>query len=343
MNELRRLADPTLIVVSVVYGAALVLAGTALLFGIWLGILVLLSVARYAYEVLRTAAQGRSHLPAPSIETMNPVGELSFVLHFVFFAGLAVVLADPPLPQGSPWIQAARLALVVVVLVFPASAALLAITRDLSAALDPRQFVALIREIGRAYAGIHVVGAGIALVVAVLDGAGRLGELLAAPIAIYGVLAVFFATGIVLRSARDVLEIPGEKEPESEYAERQLHREWQAQLDAAYASIRSGLVAQGYRTIESLVEGAGSSDAAYRWVLQQMLDWEDKTHARAFGAGYVDRLLAADRRHAALELAVHLRDESGRIAVSREAATALAGYAQSIGRYGLADELRYNV
>ncbi|HEX6993910.1 MAG TPA: hypothetical protein VF339_07160 [Gammaproteobacteria bacterium] len=346
MNELRRLVDPTLIVVSVVYGAALVIARTALIFGIWLGMLILLSIARYAYEVLRTAAQGRSRLPAPGIETMNPAGELSFILHFVFFAGLAVVLANPPLAQGSPWIPVARLALVVVVFSFPASAALLAITRSLAAALDPRYVVALIRDVGRAYAAVPAIGVGVGLVAVVLDGTGRLGGLLAVPVSIYGVFAVFFTTGLVLHAVRDVVEIPGEKEPEDEYAERRRHREWQSQLDAAYASIRSGLVEQGYRTIRALVEGEGWSDAVYRWVLQQMLGWEDRAHARAFGAGYVDRLLATDRRHAALELAAHLRDDEGRITVSEGAATALAEYAESIGRYRLADELRglgYNV
>lgn len=84
----------------------------------------------------------------------------------------------------------------------------------------------------------------------------------------------------------------------------------------------------------------------YRWVLEQMLGWEDRTHARAFGASYIERLLAEGRTHAALELAVHLRDDEGRIAVPEGATTALAEYAESIGRYGLADELRgggYNV
>src|SRR5690606_42076829 len=69
-----------------------------------LPIFVLLSISRYGYEVLRTAAQGRAQLPAPAIETMNPVGELSLFLHFVFFTSLAVLLANPPLAPGSPWV-----------------------------------------------------------------------------------------------------------------------------------------------------------------------------------------------------------------------------------------------
>jgi len=339
MNEFRRIANPTLIVVSVVYGMGLPVARAAGLFGIWLGILLLLSISRYGYEVLRTAAQGRSRLPAPDVETMNPVSDLSLVLHFAFFSSLAVLLANPPLAQGSPWIAVSGLAFVVVVLAFPASAALLAITRSLSAALDPRRIVELIRQVGRAYAAVPAVGAGSALGVAVL-GTDGIGGLLGVPIAVFGIFAVFFTTGVVLRSARDVLDIPGEKEPDAEYAERLLHRGWQSQLDLAYASIRSGLVEQGYRTIRALVEGAGSSDAVYRWVLEQMLGWEDRAHARAFGAGYVERLLAENRKHAALELATHLRDDEGRIAVSNETATALAEYAESIGRYRLADELR---
>lgn len=338
MNVLRRLADPTLIVVSVVYGIALVIAQKAILFGLPLALLVLLSVSRYGYEVLRTAAQGRTHLPAPAIETMNPVGDMSLVLHFVLFASLTWLLSDPPVAPGSLLAQAAKLALFLVVLAFPASAALLAITRSLEAAVDPRRVVLLITEVGWPYAAAPALAAGLALVAGLLDEAG--GALLGMPVAVFALFAVFLMTGVALRSARHLIEIPGEKEPEEEYAERMLHRDWQAQLDAAYASIRSGLIEQGYRTIRSLVETAGFSDAAYGWVLDRMLEWEDRSHARAFGAGYVERLLGADRKYAALELAAHLRDDRGRIVLPDDAAAVLAEYAQSIGRYRLADELR---
>lgn len=340
MNELRRLADPTLIVVSFVYGLALKLAAAAGLFGIVLGMLVLFSTARYGYEVLRAAAQGRKHLPAPGIESMNPVGEISLVLHFVFFASLARLLANPDILRDSSLVFGARLGLLVVVLAFPASAALMSLTQSLGAALDPRRIAGLVTAIGRPYAMVPAVTVAFALLVALLRKVDILGAILGLPATVFGLFAVFYATGLTLRSVRDSVEIPGEKLPEEEYAEHLRHRDWQSQLDVAYASIRSGLTEQGYRTIRALLDREGSSDEAHRWVLHKMLEWEDRTHARAFGASYVERLLGADRKYAALELAVHLRDDAGRIAVTGTAAAALADYAQSIGRYRLADELR---
>src|SRR5512138_3115131 len=227
MHELRRLADPSLIVVSIVYGFALKLAAFAGLFGIALGILVLFSTARYGYEVLRTAAQGRRHLPAPGIESMNPVGEMPLVLHFAFFASLAWLLANPEILRGSPLVIGARLAFVVLVLAFPASAAIMSLTQSLGAAFDPRRIAALIRTIGQRYTVVPAVAAASLLFVALVGEIPILGALLGPPAAVFGLFAVFFATGLMLHAVRDAIEIPGEKLPQEEYAERLLHRDWQ--------------------------------------------------------------------------------------------------------------------
>ena len=63
---LKPLADSTVLVTSAVYGALLVLSVRAGLFGIWLLILLGLSLWRYAYAVLSGVAQGRARLPPPS-------------------------------------------------------------------------------------------------------------------------------------------------------------------------------------------------------------------------------------------------------------------------------------
>src|SRR5690606_9160321 len=250
-----RLLEPTLMTVAAAYGLALVLAGAAGLFGIPLAALVLFSLSRYGYTVLRNAAQGRTHLSAPDMDSMNPFGELGATLHLAFFAGLGWLLADPPVSEGSALWPLLSAALVLVVLIFPASAALLGVTTSLNAAFDPRAIAELIRGFGaRRYAGLIAAVLVAAVLIRLLH--AFVPGVVALPLSIYAFLGAFFAVGLALHASRDVLEIPGEREPDDERSARLLREDWQVQLDGAYASIRSGLVEQGYRTLRALLTEA---------------------------------------------------------------------------------------
>ena len=71
--------EPTILVTAAVYGilAAIALGGG--IFGLWLGALLFTSLWRYCYTVLRATAQGRLRIPAPDLDSFNPVGEWAIV------------------------------------------------------------------------------------------------------------------------------------------------------------------------------------------------------------------------------------------------------------------------
>jgi len=84
-GEPRRLVDPTVLVAAVFYGVLLQIALMATVFGLWLGLLLTLSIWRYADAVLAAVAQGHRDIPAAGIETMNPVGDWRLIAHFIAF------------------------------------------------------------------------------------------------------------------------------------------------------------------------------------------------------------------------------------------------------------------
>ncbi|HEX7079639.1 MAG TPA: hypothetical protein VF329_01325 [Gammaproteobacteria bacterium] len=342
--DLGRLTDGTLVVVAITYGLLLVLAGGLGLVGLIARIFVPLSVCRYAYEVLSHVARGRKMIPAPGLETMNPVGNFGLVLHFIFFGGLAVLFATSPLlgsGPGAALVSAAGLTAVAVA--FPASATVIALTGDLGEAFDPRNGAEIVRAIGvRRYGAILAIGAALVFVPSWLAGAvlpAAAARALTAPVQIWAWLAVFALIGAAVRSRRDVIEIPGEAEPEEERSERDRHRAWQTYLDRAYASIRSGLVDEGYRTIRQLLDEAGMTDEVHEWVLDHMLAWEDRTHGFAFANRCIGRLLESGRAPAAVELAARCASLDRRFRPDPGVARVLAEHARSVGRHALADEL----
>src|SRR5918993_5248817 len=147
------LANPTVLVTAIVYGFLLALASAAGLFGLLLRLLITLSLFRFGYSVLRNIANGWNHFPPPDVESTNPFGQLTVVVHSVLFGALLFLLATTPLIDGVlRWPL-----LVFVSAVFPASAAIMAMTRNASAALNPAGIASLIGDLGVDYAKLLVV------------------------------------------------------------------------------------------------------------------------------------------------------------------------------------------
>ena len=94
--DFRALANPTVIVTAIVYGFLLRLAGAAGFFGFLLWLMVMLSLWRYGYAVLRHVASGWNNFPPPEIESMNPFGEFAVIFHSTLFSLLLFLLATTP-------------------------------------------------------------------------------------------------------------------------------------------------------------------------------------------------------------------------------------------------------
>ena len=116
-------------------------------------------------------------------------------------------------------------------------------------------------------------------------------------------------------------------------------RDWQKTLDRAYASVRSGLPAQAYRTVKELIDSEGDSLEIYQWTFNGMLAWDDPRHAAMLGERFAKRLWHAGRKIDALELAQRCRKLSPSFVPPAAFTAELAAYARELGRHRLADEL----
>jgi hypothetical protein len=338
---LRQTLDPTVLAVAVCYGILLRLAAAAGFFGFWLGLLVMLSLWRYAYAVLRDAARGRQRIPAPGVETMNPVAEVALVLHFVLFAALTYVLFTTPLLGASPVVTALRyLGGAAVLAVFPASAAIMGITRNLGAAVAPAGIAHVIGVLRDRYVALLATAAALALTAGVLGAlAGGFLRLLAYVVYTWLLLALFALIGAAVRTRGDVLDLPSDADLREERQQRDREREWQVALDRAYGTLRSGLVAEGYEAIRTLAASEQEAPEFYQWLFNRMMDWEDTRHAVAIGGRFIERLLDAGRTHDALELAGQCIRMSPALPLPPARIATLVAYARSIGRHRSADEL----
>lgn len=340
--DLRPLTDATLAVVAVVFAFLWIIAIAAGLFGLPLMVLLFFAGTRYGYAVIRSVAQGRRSVPPPDLESMNPVGSFQTVLHSGFFGGALFVLVFGA-PVGGVGVDVVRYALALALgCIYPASAALLALSGDLGSAMNPRRVTSLIKTLGQHYAlllAAWCVLAFVSTIVPRLPWPSFLGAPLTFALGIWTGLAFYALIGSLMRSHRHLLDIPGEIESPEEIRERDRRAAWQGFLDRAYASIRSGFAAQGYRTITELVDSEGGSLLVQQWVFERMLTWEDRMHALAFATRLVETLLSHHHDYDALEVVTRCKRISASYTPGGAAAARLAAFARSIGRDGIADEL----
>lgn len=334
----RVLTNSTVIATAVVYGLLLRIAGLAGFFGFLLWFMVTLSLWRYGYAVLRHVASGWNRFPPPELESMNPFGEFAVVFHSALFALLFYMLATTPFIEG-----VLRWSLLAIVLaVFPASAAIMAMTRNAGAALNPASLASLIRDLGADYPKLLAVSVALGALLVFADWAAERSWLLAfvgEMVAVWTVLALFLATGAALRAHRSDFDLLEAADDSQQRDDRRRHAEWQRDLDRAYASVRSGLPAQAYRTVKELIASEGDSLEIYQWTFNGMLAWDDSKHAVLLGERFAARLWQAGRKVDALELAERCRKLSPSFVPPPAFVAELAAYARSIGRERIADEL----
>lgn len=345
------LGRPVLWVVCFVYGLGFALALSAGLFGLWLGVLLLLSLWRYGYAVLRYAAQGRPEFPGPGIETCNPFGEGVLVAHLLLFPGLLAWAAfvSAMAERGTVWVW---LLAVLLVAVFPASAAIVAISRNLLESLNPSRWAHVVKTFGSDYFAVVAGFVFIAFLSARAwsqgVNAGSSGDLaLGCFGGVWLLLASFAYIGATLRRHRDRFDIPGGWESREARRERQRledrESQWQDTVDRAHGYLRSGKTEEGYAALREIVSGAGSGSealTAHQWLFETLWAWQDKSPALAIGRKLIPKLLEHDASMDALDVFRRCRRHDPDYRVDYEATAQLLRQAEAVGQTGLAGELR---
>jgi hypothetical protein len=331
--------DPTILVTSAVYGLLALMVTLAGIFGIWLGVLLFFSMWRYCYAVLRAVAQGHKRIPPPDIESFNPVGEWGVFWHLILFPGLFLV--------GLLYRPEGLIIALAVAISFPASAVLMAITSNISHSVSPAAMIGVARILGTDYlalvlAYVAVLVGSYTLLLLLAGFSGLFALLISYVVEVWMLLASFGLIGSALRANRLHFEIPGEIVPQEDKVLSRQHEDWHRDLDNAYASFRSGIQVAGYQTLHNLVDRNGDSFEVNFWLIENMLEWDDKKYALEVAGKLMPRLLARNKNADALELYQRCRRRDAGFRLLAPQAERLAEYARSVGHTGIADELSYN-
>jgi hypothetical protein len=277
---------------------------------------------------------------------MNPVGgSWTYFWHWVCFPGLVLATLSIQ-PLGTLVAMLAALA-------FPASAAIIGATSSLAQAFNPAALVHFARGLGRDYWLLVLAVVGIIAGTLVVDGfllpalaniplLGFFVGMLSYMIMIWALLSIFALIGSALRVLHLDFEIGGEVKAPEDRERARRHEDWRRMLDIAYGSFRSGILVSGYKTLHQLVATNGDSIEVNYWLVENMIDWEDKKYALEVATKLFPRLLARGDAAGALQLYQRCRRRDPEYRPAARDAECIGEFAASVGQPGIAAELGYN-
>lgn len=288
---LRPFSGPALLLTVVVCVLQLV-ARAAGLMGLPLDVLLVAWVWSYAYLLVDYTARG---LPPPvlSVEMTNPLHEPRPLLQVLLIvaAGSFIWWLEQ---RGA---HAAALAVGgLMIALFPASLALLAIDGSVARAVWPPALLAVVRGLGLSY--LWLIGASLVVTAVLAAGSGYLPSFFWYALVQLSLFALASALGGAVYERRAELGLEAWEAPERHAA----------RLDAAELKVRNQLVDEVYALVRvrdlpaawrRLDAGLGSATAApelYRWFRDRTARWEDRRIADRLTSELVARLIALGRR-----------------------------------------------
>jgi len=302
--------------------AALARAGG--LFGLWLALIILPAFFRYALYLLEARADGKE-APPPGIEMFSWAENFwsLFPLVFLAFAIWAGIFVFTRFSPGAAlWVPG------LLFLLYPASIAVLGVTRSPLGSLNPRNLYHMIRLCGRDYLWIPLVLIVVSLVLKFLLDADLWGIVLNIAIA-YAFFLLFTLTGAVLQANQitDQIEIEAPLESSAAELADELQKERRKIANHAYGFVSRGNREGGLLHIRQwLGKEADVSDAG-NWFFHEMLTWESQEAALFFAQEYFAHLLSEEKEPEALKLISRCLHEDARwkpLQRDREAALQLA-------------------
>jgi hypothetical protein len=285
------------------------LAQAAGLLGIWLAIVIVPAFFRYLLYLLEARAAGRQ-APPPGIELFNWVENFWSLFPLVLVSLLAWgtwFLASWISPAAA-WSFG-----ILIVLIFPASMAILSVTRSPLESLNPAAFVVLIRNCGRDYLLIPAVTIAMAFLIGFLV-VSQQPALLTTALGLYATILTFTLTGSVMHAnaAGIKVDIPPPLEPDAEKPAADLINERTIVLNHAYGFVSRGNRDGGLQHVYDWIRKEADADAAWQWFFEQMLTWESNTAALTFAQPYLSWLLDGRHDMQALKLIARCRLENPR-------------------------------
>ena len=303
------LTDMAIVFAMIFFWLLFGLAQNARLFGIVLLFLTVPAYLRYLLYLLEARANGKS-APVPDITMFNPADNFWTLTPLIY---IAVGVWSSILLAKMISVIGIILIAVAVLLIVPASMAVLAVTHSPAESLNPLAMLRMIRACGANYFVVPIVLVALSCLFVALYLAGVPLFLIDLGTS-YQVVLLFAMTGTVLHmnNVAVQVEIPDPVEPSAEELARDLEDERQTVANHAYGFISRGNREGGFAHIRQWLEKETNVEEAYQWFFQEMLKWENTDPALFFAQEYLSRLLRWRLANEALKLVVRCLHENER-------------------------------
>ena len=277
-------------------------ASSARMLGLWLGLIVLVALVRFLVKVLEARARGKEPEP-PGIEFFSLVSDswnLFPVLLVLLFAWLIASAGSAFGAVGATAMSA------IAAIVFPASLAVLVVTRSPLQSVNP---VAILRLLGRCGGTLWI-----AVVFFVLSGwlssiSSALPSLLANFVQMYLWFAYASLLGTLIEpyDLFDEVGIAAPREKSADMLSEDIEKNRINVLGHAYGFISRDNREGGFRHIFAEIDKDPNPAQAWGWYFGKMLDWEEQQHALFFAQHYVGDALRHGEDVVALKIIMRCR------------------------------------
>jgi hypothetical protein len=303
------LTDTAVLLAMITFALLAELAGAARVLGLWLAIIILPAFFRYALYLLEARANGRA-APVPGIEMFN-LFENFWALFPAVLLGAFIALDWYIVVNYSQMI--AQLLLVLFMIIYPASIAVLGVTRSPIASLNPLAMWRMIKVCGSDYFWIPVVTIPVVFAVGWISHF-ELPFLVLNFTSNFAFFLLFTLTGAVLQAHDVVKEVDIDMPVEATEAEiaEDLTSKRQKVANHAYGFVSRGNREGGFAHIQQWLQNETDVAEACQWFFIEMLKWENKNPALFFAQDYLDRLLGSEMDHEALKLIARCLHENTR-------------------------------
>lgn len=299
-RHLARVFSLSPLLLAATFAVLFALARAAGMFGWWLGILLTFWFIKYLYVLIDHVANGEHEAPVLSMEMVAPLSDFRAVgqIAILLVIGYTTQILSGVL--GTTGVQALRVALLVLL---PASVAIMAIERDLLQALNPVAIMRVIVGLGGWY--VTLLAAMLLLAALNVWAVNSIGlAVLQTFVELLLWLLLASLLGGALYERRLQLGLDARQTPERRLAREHRDRDHERArfLDEVFAMARNGAHDNAWRAIQLRLEGRAHSDAEYQWLLTALQHLSDSRHLHRLRDQYVTRLVQQRRSSAALNL-----------------------------------------
>jgi hypothetical protein len=292
------------LILTVTFTIGLMLAMRAGIAGIPLALILISWFFKYCFVLLDAIIAGEEEPPVLSIEMVNPVSEQRPLAQALLIAGGVALVVFVEAQVGH---IAALLVSLLLLLVLPASIAVMGVTNNPLRAAYPPSLIALMRAMGRDY--VALLAATVfygALLYVIATQSGILLVLFAGIQLCF--LSVFALIGGAVFEHRMELGIAtrSRRERAADRDQRDHESERRRMLDDAYAQLRLRRSLDAWQAIEKWLaphRGGDTERTEYLAVFEVVSQWDDPVIADKLGNEYIAVLLSRKDNGAALEIA----------------------------------------